>query len=53
MKKFVITYVEKNTYADGLEQSVKRLANSPEEASSKFQTENMGICDRIVSVSEC
>ena len=52
MKRFVINYIEKNTYAEGLEQSVRRWANTPEEAGSNFQTENMGICDRVVSVVE-
>ena len=52
LKRFIITYIEKNTYADGLEQTVHRYADSPEEAGNIFQTEEMGICDRIVSVVE-
>ena len=52
MKRFIITYIEKNTYADGLEQAVHRYADSPEEAGNTFQTEEMGICDRVVSVVE-
>ena len=52
MKRFLITYIEKNTYAAGLEQSVHRYAESAEEARKKFQAEEMGICERVVSVKE-
>ena len=52
MKRFLITYIEKNTYADGLEQAAHRCAETAEEAGNTFQTEEMGICDRIVSVVE-
>jgi len=52
MKKFAITYIEKNTYAEGLEQMVHRYAETPEEASEKFQTEEMGICERVINVKE-
>ena len=50
MKQYEITYIEKNTYAEGLEQTVHRYAETPEEAAEKFQTEEMGICDRVVKV---
>jgi hypothetical protein len=52
MKKFIITYIEKNTYAEGLEQTVHRYAETPEEAAKSFQAEEMGICERVVSVKE-
>jgi hypothetical protein len=52
MKLYAITYIEKNTYAEGLEQTVNRFAETPEEASEKFQTEEMGICERVVKVEE-
>ena len=52
MKRYKITYIEKNTYAEGLEPVVHRYAETPEEASAKFQTEEMGICERVVKVEE-
>lgn len=52
MKRFLITYIEKNTYAAELEQSVHRYAESAEEAKEQFQTENMGICEKVISVVE-
>ena len=52
MKRFLITYIEKNTYASGLEQSVHRYANSPEEAKEQFQAQEMGICEKVISVVE-
>jgi hypothetical protein len=52
MKKYAITYIEKNTYAEGLESTVHRHAETPEEAAHQFQTEEMGICERVVKVEE-
>ena len=52
MKLYRITYIEKNTYAEGLEQTVHRYAETAEDASKSFQTEEMGICERVVSVEE-
>ena len=52
MKKYAITYIEKNTYAEGLESTVHRYAETPEEAARRFQTEEMGICEKIINVKE-
>jgi len=52
MKRFLITYIEKNTYAAGLEQSIHWTADSSEEAKKQFQTQEMGICEKVISVVE-
>jgi len=52
MKKYEITYIEKNTYAEGLELTVHRYAETPEEAAHQFQTQEMGICEKIINVKE-
>jgi hypothetical protein len=52
MKRYEITYIEKNTYAEGLEQTAHRYAETPEEAAHQFQTQEMGICEKIINVKE-
>lgn len=50
--RYAVTYMVKNTYNEGNEETCHVFASSKEEAIRKVEAERMGVCDYVIKVKQ-